>query len=52
MKTSTRRRVRGYGWQNDLPDEQDFPYARHAPLPATATLRFPSNQSTQPPKIP
>ena len=41
MKTSTR--LRGYGWQKDLPDQRDFSYAAPspslAPLPAKVDLR-------------
>lgn len=43
MKTSNRLRVRGYGWQKDLPDQRDFAYAAPslalAPLPAKVDLR-------------
>ena len=44
MKTSNRLRVRGYGWQKDLPDQRDFTYAAPspvlAPLPAKVDLRL------------
>jgi len=43
MKSSNRLRVRGYGWQKDLPEQRNFSYAAPspspAPLPAKVDLR-------------